>query len=164
MRRGLLAAGVLVMLYAVVGAVADLGGKLGGVLIFLIAVLVVHDGIWMPLVLLAGTLLDRVVPERYRGPVRIGAIVAVAVTLAALPLAFGLGRTADNPSALPLDYGRNLALVLLAVAVATAVTVLGKGRKNPLRRDANAEEADTTRGDGHERSIRDPGATGRQAG
>jgi hypothetical protein len=136
MRRGLLVIGVLVMLYAVVGAVADLGGKLGGVLIFLVGVLVVHDGIWLPLVLMTGTVLNRLVPPRYQGPVRIGAIVAVAVTVPALPLAFGRGRTADNPSALPLDYGRNLALVLLAVAVTTGIFSVRRRKTRP-RRDAN---------------------------
>jgi hypothetical protein len=133
MRRGLLVIGVLVMLYAVVGAVADLGGKLGGVLIFLIAVLVVHDGIWLPLVLLAGAVLNRIVPRRRRGLIKTAAIVAVAVTLPALPLAFGLGRTADNPSALPLDYGRNLALVLLAVALTTGVILLSRKNSTTAR-------------------------------
>jgi hypothetical protein len=137
-RLALLATGVLAMLYAAVGAVADLGGKLGGVLIFLIAVLVAHDGVWLPLVLLGGALLNRIVPARHRAPVRVAAIVVAALGLAALPLALGLGRTADNPSALPLDYGRNLALVLLGVVVTTGVALLrrkdsttgnrGKGR------------------------------------
>ncbi|MEV6846262.1 hypothetical protein [Actinoplanes sp. NPDC051411] len=129
MRRPLLVAGVLAMLYAAVGSVLELGGKLGGVLIFLVAVLVVHDAIWSPLVLLAGKLL--------RGPVvRTAAIVVAALTVTALPLAFGLGRTADNPSALPLDYGRNLALLLLGVAGATGV-ILAVRRKKRARADAH---------------------------
>jgi hypothetical protein len=127
-RLALLGTGVLAMLYAAVGAVAALGGKVGGVLIFLIAVLVAHDGVWLPLVLLAGTVLNRIVPARHRGPVRVAAIVVAALGMAALPLALGFGRTADNPSALPLDYGRNLALVLLGVVVAAGCTLLR--RKN----------------------------------
>jgi hypothetical protein len=117
-----------VMGYAVIGALVDLGGRIGGVLLFLVAVLVVHDGIWLPGVLLTDRVLNRVVPERHRRFVKTAAIVTAGVTLPALPLAFGFGRTADNPSALPLDYGRNLALVLLGVAVATGVVVLS--RKN----------------------------------
>jgi hypothetical protein len=127
-RLALLVAGVLAMLYAAVGAVADLGGKVGGVLIFLIAVLVAHDGVWLPLVLLAGAVLNRIVPARHRSSVRAAAIVVAALGMAALPLALGFGRTADNPSALPLDYGRNLALVLLGVVVAAGFTFLR--RKN----------------------------------
>jgi hypothetical protein len=131
-RAALLATGVLAMLYAAAGSVVDLGGKLGGVLIFLIAVLVVHDGIWMPLVLMTGTLLNRLVPPRLRPPVRVAAIVAAALTMAALPLALGRGRSADNPSALPLAYGRNLALVLLGIALVTAMA-LWANRKNSAR-------------------------------
>ena len=127
-RVALLVTGVLAMLYAAVGAVADLGGKVGGVLIFLIAVLVAHDGVWLPLVLLAGAVLNRIVPARHRSLVRVAAIVVAALGIAALPLALGLGRTADNPSALPLDYGRNLALVLLGVVAAAGFTLLR--RKN----------------------------------
>jgi hypothetical protein len=129
-RAALLVTGVLAMSYAVIGAVADLGGKIGGVLVFLIAVLVAHDAIWLPLVLLGGTLLNRIVPARHRPVVRVAAIVAVALTVAALPLALGLGRTADNPSALPLHYGRNLALVLLGVAAATGLTLLLRNRSS----------------------------------
>jgi hypothetical protein len=129
-RAALLVTGVLTMSYAVIGAVADLGGKIGGVLVFLIAVLVAHDAIWLPLVLLGGTLLNRIVPARHRPVVRVAAIVAVALTVAALPLALGLGRTADNPSALPLHYGRNLALVLLGVAAATGLTLLLRNRSS----------------------------------
>jgi hypothetical protein len=114
MRRLLLACGVLAMGYAVVGSVADLGGKIGGVLLFLVAVLVVHDAVWLPVVLLAGRWIRR-------PAARVAAIVAAAVTVTALPLALGLGRTADNPSALPLNYPRNLALILIGVAVVAAV-------------------------------------------
>jgi hypothetical protein len=138
-RLALTTTGVLAMLYAAIGAVADLGGKVGGVLIFLIAVLVAHDGVWLPLVLLAGTLLNRIVPARQRGHVRVTAIVVAALGLAGLPLALGLGRTADNPSALPLDYGRNLALLLAGVAVTAGVVALLRGRagKNRPRGGAN---------------------------
>lgn len=128
MRPTLIVAGSLMMVYALAGAAADLGGKAGGVVVFLIAVLVAHDAIWLPLVLLAGTLLNRLVPARHRGPVRVAAIVAAALTAAALPLTLGLGRTPGNPSALPLAYGRNLALVLLALALTTGMVLVSRAR------------------------------------
>jgi hypothetical protein len=147
-RVALLVTGVLAILYAAVGAVADLGGKVGGVLIFLIAVLVAHDGVWLPLVLLAGAVLNRVVPARHRSSVRVAAIVVAALGLAALPLALGLGRTADNPSALPLDYGRNLGLVLAAVAVTTGVVVFLRGRVRTGRAAALTDaSSELTKGD-----------------
>jgi hypothetical protein len=127
-RVALAVTGVLAMAYAAAGAVADLGGKVGGILIFLLAVLVAHDAVWLPLVLLAGTLLNRFVPLRYRAAVRTAAIVAAGLTMAALPLALGRGRSADNPSALPGDYGRNLALLLLGVAVVTGIVLVSRGR------------------------------------
>lgn len=133
MRRGLIVIGVLVMLYAVIGAVTDLGGKIGGVLIFLAAVLVVHDGIWLPLVSLAGRWLKGRGVKTW--------IVATALTVTALPLALGLGRTADNPSALPLHYARNLALLLVGVVTPIGLIVVAR-RKNRARADAHNEEAD----------------------
>ncbi|MEV4469798.1 NAD(P)/FAD-dependent oxidoreductase [Nonomuraea sp. NPDC049504] len=74
---------------------------------------VAHDAILVPLVLLAGWALRRV-----RWAVRAAAIVAGTVTLATLPTVLALGRRGDNPSILPLDYGRNLLLVLAALALA----------------------------------------------
>ena len=127
MRRWLIVIGVLVMVYAVVGAVADLGGKVGGVLIFLVAVLVVHDAIWLPLVSVIGRHVRT----------RVAAIVATALTVTTVPLVLGLGRTADNPSALPLHYGRNLSLILLGTAVVTGIE--GARRKKWPRREANDE-------------------------
>ena len=123
LRAALLVTGVVVIGYGALGSLLDLGGRLGGVLLFLVAVLVLHDGVWLPLVLVVGALFERFVPARHRGPIRVGLIAAAALTVAGLPLALGLGRTADNPSALPLDYGRNLALVLLAVALTTGLAM-----------------------------------------
>lgn len=144
LRTALLVIGVAGMGYAVAGAVTDPDVRLGGVLLFLTAVLVAHDGVWLPAVLLAGALLDRVAPARHRGTVRVAAIAAAALTVAALPLVLGLGRTADNPSALPLNYGRNLALVLLAVAGTTAL-VTARGRIKDRRRGRKNSESGADR-------------------
>ena len=103
---------------------------------------VAHDAILVPLVLLAGPAL-----RRTRRAVRAAAIVAGTVTLATLPTVLALGRRADNPSILPLDYGRNLLLVLAACAVAallprlwTAVVRLRarRRRREPPRQGVSA--------------------------
>jgi hypothetical protein len=52
-RRLLVLAGMGVLLYAALGLVSDPDVQLIGVLIFLTAVLVIHDGVWMPLMLAA---------------------------------------------------------------------------------------------------------------
>ncbi|MBP2708235.1 hypothetical protein JOL79_31095 [Microbispora sp. RL4-1S] len=74
---------------------------------------VAHDFVLVPVTLALGVPLRRV-PRPYR----VGLVVAAMITLVSLPVVLGFGRRADNPSQLPLDYGRNLAAVLLGVAVA----------------------------------------------
>lgn len=101
--------------YAVVGAVTDADVDLVGVPLFLAAVLVLHDGVFLPLVIGAGVLVDRLVPRPWRATVRAAGIVSVAVSVVALPLVLGVGRSADNPSLLPRDYGAGLLGVLVPV-------------------------------------------------
>jgi hypothetical protein len=120
-RLVLVGLGVAGMAYAVLGAITDPDVRVTGVLIFLAVVLIAHDAIWTPLVLAVGTLVKRIVPARYRGIVRGAALVAVAITLVALPLVLGFGRAADNPSILPRSYGRNLVAILVGIIVVAAV-------------------------------------------
>ncbi len=90
-----------------------------GVSVWLAGALVLHDGILAPLVLAVGLLL---VGRRRRGPLRGALLVAGSVVLVTLPLLVRPGAP-PNPSALPLPYGRNLAIVLVSVAVVTGVPV-----------------------------------------
>jgi hypothetical protein len=120
MRRALIAAGMLVMAYAIAGAVTDPDVRLIGVLVFLAAVLVAHDAVLLPAVLAAGALISRFVPAGARGAVRAAAVASLAVTVVALPLVLGFGRRADNPSLLPRPYGAGL-LLILGLIWATAV-------------------------------------------
>ncbi|MBC6461187.1 hypothetical protein [Actinomadura sp. HBU206391] len=87
--------------------------------------IVVHDAFLVPLVLLAGAATGRL-RKPYRSPLRIALTTAALLCLVALPAVAGIGRRADNPSLLPLDYGRNLLIVLGAISLAatTAVVVL----------------------------------------
>ncbi|MEU4243645.1 hypothetical protein [Actinoplanes sp. NPDC026619] len=123
-RRGLIGLGALGMAYAVIGALADPDVK-GGVLVFLVGVLVVHDGLLLPLTIGIGALIGRFVPLRLRAFAGAALLVGLAVTIVALPLVLGRGRAADNPSALPLHYGRGLleayAIIFLTAAVMAAV-------------------------------------------
>ncbi|WP_396454692.1 hypothetical protein [Actinomadura sp.] len=80
---------------------------------------VLHDGVLVPAVLAAGLATGRL-PAAYRRIARAALIVAGCVTAVALPLVLGYGRRADEPSRLPLPYGRNLAIVLAAVTAAAA--------------------------------------------
>lgn len=83
---------------------------------------VLHDAVLVPLVLAAGLATARL-PAAAKPAVRAALVVAGCVTAVALPLVLGYGRRADEPSRLPLPYGRNLALVLTAIAVVAALVV-----------------------------------------
>lgn len=148
LRGGLIGAGVVLTAYGLFGAATDSSVGIGGHLLFLAAVLVGHDWILMPIALGIGALIarpwsagrrgsdpHRVLRARSRndesrpgGTARpvIAATVYVSgmVGLVALPFVLGLGRRPDDPSALPLDYGRGLAVTLGAVWAGAALTLL----------------------------------------
>lgn len=132
--RGLLiAAGALAMVYALFGTLTDPDLKIGGVLLFLGIVLVLHDGVLMPLVIGVGALLTRAPPL-----IRAAMVVSLVVTLVALPFVLGYGRSPDNPSVLPLPYGNGLALILVAIWTTTlallAIRRRGAGWRERWRR------------------------------
>ncbi|MFI1714689.1 hypothetical protein [Streptomyces litmocidini] len=91
-----------------------------GVFVWLAGALVLHDGILAPLVLAVGLLLAG---RRRRGLLRGALLVAGSVVLVTLPLLVRPGAP-PNPSALPLPYGRNLAIVLVAVTVVTGLLIV----------------------------------------
>ncbi|MFI8368274.1 hypothetical protein [Streptomyces sp. NPDC085466] len=91
-----------------------------GVLLWLGGALVLHDGILAPLVLAVGLLLAG---RADRGVLRGALMVAGSLVLVTLPLLLRPGAP-PNPSALPLPYGRNLALVLAVVAAVAATRIL----------------------------------------
>lgn len=122
----LLLGGAGLLLIAIGGRLlADLPDPLD-VLVWMGGALVLHDAIIAPLVLAAG-LAVAAVPAR--GLVRGALLTAGVLVLVTLPLLLRPG-TPPNPSALPLPYGRNLLLVLAAVAVAAGVmAVVGRRRR-----------------------------------
>jgi hypothetical protein len=72
----------------------------------LAALLVLHDGVLMPLAIGAGALIGRFVPVRTRAAVRVAAYLSLILVVVALPFVLGFGRRPDDPSALALNYGR----------------------------------------------------------
>jgi hypothetical protein len=130
-RAILVAAGVLLMGYAVAGALADPGLSPGGVLIFLAGVLVGHDAVWMAVLSAAGATISRFVPQRHRPAVRTAAISAAAISFVALPLTPGLGRSVGD-----------LALVVLLIAGVTLLTFV------PRRKDSERPRTSESGGTG----------------
>ena len=103
-----------------------------GFVTWFLGALVLHDAILAPFVVIAGRLLARGVREPWRRAVQLAAIVGGAILLFSVPALFGDGRDPRDPSRLPNDYGRNVAIVLGAVAVvAVSIAVIGRWRRRP---------------------------------
>lgn len=75
---------------------------------------VAHDFVVAPIVVVAAWLTGRL-PDWTRTPVRLGLALSALVTLVFWPVVRGWGRQPSVPSALPLDYGRHLVVVLAAI-------------------------------------------------
>ncbi len=94
--------------------------------------LVLHDAVLAPALVIGGWLVVRRVSDPWRRAVQVAAIVGGAVLLFGIPGLFGDGRDARDPSRLPNDYPRNVALVLALVAVvALSVALAGRRRRRP---------------------------------
>ena len=92
---------------------------------------IAHDAVVAPIVVALGVL-TRQLPRLARTPVRLALAASALLTLLVWPLVQGWGVSASNPSALPLDYGRNLLAVLAALWTLTAaatVTRVVSGRR-----------------------------------
>ena len=86
--------------------------------------LALHDVVVAPVVTVTGLLLAVVLPARIRGPVIAALGVSALVVVLSIPLVRTFGKRELNSSTLPLDYGRNVLVVLVAVwALALAVIV-----------------------------------------
>ncbi|WP_371778054.1 NAD(P)/FAD-dependent oxidoreductase [Streptosporangium subroseum] len=85
--------------------------------------IVAHDALLVPLVLLAGAVAASL-REPLRSPARTALITGGVLCLVALPMVWGIGRRADNPSLLPLNYGLNLLVVLAVIVLVAAFAMI----------------------------------------
>lgn len=99
---------------------------------FAAIVVIVNDGLLAPLVLLTGAALLKA-PVEARAYLQSGFVISGAGTLVALPLILGFGRSADLPSALPLNYSRGLAITLVAVWLGIGAVALTRRIRNGHR-------------------------------
>jgi hypothetical protein len=117
LRYGLGAAGLAALGFGLVTLVTDPQVRdWPGVAEWLVLAVALHDGVLVPLVLLAGLGLGL----RWRSRLRLPFVLAGSLTAVALPVLLRPGPTAD-PSVLPLDYVRGWAV---AVGVAVALGLL----------------------------------------
>ncbi|MBB5788552.1 hypothetical protein [Jiangella mangrovi] len=89
---------------------------------------VAHDALVAPALIVAA-LATRWLPVAARLPVRLGLALSALLTLLFWPVVRGWGRSPSVPSALPLDYGRNLLLTLAVVWLAVGAAVVARRRR-----------------------------------
>ncbi len=115
-----------------------------GIARWLVAGVVLHDFVLVPLTLVVWFLLRRVLPAVARGPVAGGLVTLGALTLLAIPVLGRFRTVPSNPTLLDRNYTVGwlvvLLVVLLAVGGATAWRVLrrtsgGSGRSTPATAD-----------------------------
>jgi hypothetical protein len=129
------AVGWAVIGFGTVGALNSvwLRDRPGDLVRWLLGGLVLHDAVLVPLVTVAGLLVAKLAPRWLRGPIDIALVLSGLVLLFAYPLLRAFGRRESNRSILPLDYGRNVAIVLLLIwlgAAAVAAVKLVRRRRS----------------------------------
>ena len=94
-----------------------------GVIVWIGAAIIVHDGILSPLLLLLDVWLRRAgrrIPFAVLAIIQGGVVVGAIMSLLVLPEIYKKSLGTKNPTILPLDYGLNLALFWVALAALTA--------------------------------------------
>ena len=113
-----LAAGGAVGLFGLAGLLRDAAKTTPLVwLRWLVGLLLVHDLVLAPLVLLAGRRVRDRAPEAWRWPLQVGLVTSGVLVLASVPVLVGVGRRTQphNASVLPGNYPLALAVVLSVV-------------------------------------------------
>ena len=110
--------GVLVVLYGIVSLGLHIPGQtLVLVAVWLIAAVVIHNGVLSPIVVGVSTLLRRHLPDRGRRYLQAGLIAAVPVTVIALPMIYRQGSQPPSKAMLLQNFTANLGLLLGIIAV-----------------------------------------------
>lgn len=80
---------------------------------------VIHDALVLPVVLVVGVLARRAVPTPAWPPVRWGLATTAVLAIVSWPFVRGYGRSPNNPSLLPRNYGEGVLVVLAVVWLVT---------------------------------------------
>lgn len=87
-------------------------GHLAWLGVWLIAALIIHEGVLSPVVVAIGAGLRRLVPDRARRYLQAMLIMAAVVSVIAVPLIIRQGSQPVSKAMLLQNYGANLALLL----------------------------------------------------
>jgi hypothetical protein len=96
---------------------------------WLVVAVLLHDFVWMPVVLLAAAAGAARLPRTWGVPATVGAVVLVSVTVAVLPTITRVGARPDNPSLLDRPYVEGWLLFAATVAVGVVAGGLLRGRR-----------------------------------
>jgi hypothetical protein len=87
--------------------------------IWLVAALIIHDGLLSPAVVGLGWVLRRFVPDRERSYLQAWLIMSALVVVIAIPMIYLRGSQPAAKAILAQDYAANLGLIIGALGVAT---------------------------------------------
>ena len=129
------AVGLAIVAFGLIGLLNDpRAGSLANWATFLIGGLVLHDGIFAPLVVGASLIAWWILPRRARPAFLATAIVAGIVVLLSIPVIGRWGELPGNPSLLPRNYTAGLAVALGVIAVIGLLAIV-RALRRPDRVD-----------------------------
>jgi hypothetical protein len=114
--------------------------------VWLLAALLIHDGLLSPAVVGVGSLLRRFVPDRGRRYLQAALLTGALVTVVAIPMIYLRGSQPPVKALLLQNYGLNLTLILGLIAAITLSLYAVR-----IARASNSAEPDN-RGDEHQPS------------
>ncbi|KQU68882.1 hypothetical protein [Phycicoccus sp. Root101] len=127
------AVGLVLGLYGVVRLLGLGWGNLLATVPWLAGVVVVHDGLLAPVVVLVGVAAARVLPTWGRRAALLVLVVLGPLTLLAVPVLGRFGAKADNPTLLDRPYAAGWAAVVAVVLVAAAAVAVHDRREGAPR-------------------------------
>ena len=109
--------GVLVVLYGVVNLGMHIPIQtLAWVAVWLVAAVLIHQGLVSPIVIGVSSLLRRLIPDRGRRYLQAALIMAVPVTVIAIPMIYRQGSQSPSKALLLQNFTANLGLLLGIIA------------------------------------------------
>ncbi|KQZ88376.1 hypothetical protein ASD62_02590 [Phycicoccus sp. Root563] len=127
------AVGLVLGLYGVVRLLGLGWGNLLATVPWLAGVVVVHDGLVAPVIVLVGVAAARVLPTWSRRAALLVLVVLGPLTLLAVPALGRFGAKADNPTLLDRPYAAGWAAVVAVVLVAAAAVAVHDRREGAPR-------------------------------
>jgi hypothetical protein len=104
--------------------------------LWLIAAVIIHDGLLSPTVVGVGAVLRRYVPDRGRRYLQFGLIMAAMITVIAVPLIYRAHTQPPAKALLLQDFGINLTVLVTAIGGGTLIAYairVARDRSLPTR-------------------------------